>query len=153
MLLPIPENQWLGTNKPRKLGPKLADLGSLINPLQLAEQAVELNLKLMKWRIAPDIDLEIIKTKVLLLGAGTLGSYVARALLGWGVRSITFVDSGRISFSNPVRQPLFNFEDCLVTVDKGIQSIESCREFEKSFPRCRCKRYLFSSPYGGSPSY
>lgn len=31
----------------------------------------------------------------------------------WGVRKITFVDSGRVSFSNPVRQPLFEFEDCL----------------------------------------
>jgi hypothetical protein len=32
---------------------------------------------------------------------------------GWGVRTITFVDSARVSFSNPVRQPLFEFEDCL----------------------------------------
>ena len=48
----------------------------------LADQAVDLNLKLMKWRIAPDLMLEKIKeTKCLLLGAGTLGSYVARNLL------------------------------------------------------------------------
>ena len=26
---------------------------------------------------------------------------------------ITFVDSAKVSFSNPVRQPLFEFEDCL----------------------------------------
>lgn len=32
---------------------------------------------------------------------------------GWGVRNITFVDSGNVSFSNPVRQSLFEFEDCL----------------------------------------
>jgi ubiquitin-like modifier-activating enzyme ATG7 len=32
---------------------------------------------------------------------------------GWGVRTITFVDSAKVSFSNPVRQPLFDFEDCL----------------------------------------
>lgn len=32
---------------------------------------------------------------------------------GWGVRNITFVDSATVSFSNPVRQPLFEFEDCL----------------------------------------
>jgi ubiquitin-like modifier-activating enzyme ATG7 len=31
----------------------------------------------------------------------------------WGVRTITFVDASRVSFSNPVRQPLFEFEDCL----------------------------------------
>lgn len=29
------------------------------------------------------------------------------------MRHITFVDNGKVSFSNPVRQPLFNFEDCL----------------------------------------
>ena len=29
------------------------------------------------------------------------------------MRTITFVDSARVSFSNPVRQPLFDFEDCL----------------------------------------
>ena len=32
---------------------------------------------------------------------------------GWGVRTITLVDSGRVSFSNPVRQPLFEFNDSL----------------------------------------
>jgi len=31
----------------------------------------------------------------------------------WGVRHITFVDNGTISYSNPVRQPLYEFQDCL----------------------------------------
>ncbi len=49
---------------------------------RLADQAVDLNLKLIKWRIAPTLDLDRIKgTKCLLLGAGTLGSYVARNLM------------------------------------------------------------------------
>lgn len=49
---------------------------------RLADQSVDLNLKLMKWRISPTLDLEKVKrTKCLLLGAGTLGSYVARNLL------------------------------------------------------------------------
>ena len=55
---------------------------TLLTLSSLADQAVDLNLKLMKWRIAPTLDLENIKnTKCLLLGAGTLGSYVARNLL------------------------------------------------------------------------
>ena len=29
------------------------------------------------------------------------------------MRNLTFVDSARVSYSNPVRQPLFDFEDCL----------------------------------------
>lgn len=53
-----------------------------MNPIHLAETAVGLNLKLMKWRLAPEIDLEILeKTRCLLLGAGTLGCNVARCLM------------------------------------------------------------------------
>jgi ubiquitin-like modifier-activating enzyme ATG7 len=49
---------------------------------RLADQAVDLNLKLMRWRILPALDLEkVATTKCLLLGAGTLGCYVARTLM------------------------------------------------------------------------
>lgn len=130
---------------------------------RLAESSVDLNLKLMRWRLVPSLDLEkVVNTKCLLLGAGTLGCNVARTLMvrldgksifmvgllycsivkffpksffkqkldghflsrckqihffsfhqGWGVRHITFVDNAKISYSNPVRQPLYEFEDCL----------------------------------------
>lgn len=53
-----------------------------MDPAKLADQAVDLNLKLMRWRIMPELDLEkIAGTKSLLLGAGTLGCYVARCLM------------------------------------------------------------------------
>ena len=70
-----------------KLAPKKIDLSASMDSRQLAANAVDLNLKLMKWRLQPSIDLEIIKEKrILLLGSGTLGCNVARALIGWGVR-------------------------------------------------------------------
>ncbi|GAA5847905.1 hypothetical protein JCM9279_003484 [Rhodotorula babjevae] len=101
-------------NDKGKLGPRMADLAPLMDPTRLADQAVDLNLQLMRWRILPSLDLDKVKsTRCLLLGAGTLGCYVARTLMAWGVRKITLVDSSTVSFSNPVRQPLFEFHDSL----------------------------------------
>lgn len=133
-----------------RLGPKLADLGSLIDPVQLADQATDLNLKLMRWRIAPNLDLDIVRNqKCLLLGSGTLGSYVARALLAWGVRKITFVDNGNVSFSNPVRQSLYTFEDCL---DGGHPKAETAAAaLKKIFPRVDAQGFSLEVPMAGHP--
>ncbi len=133
-----------------RLGPKLANLGSLIDPVQLADQSVDLNLKLMRWRIAPKLDLDVIRnSRCLLLGSGTLGSYVARALLAWGVRKITFVDNGKVSFSNPVRQPLYTFEDCL---DGGHNKAETAAEcLKKIFPKVEAEGYTLDVPMAGHP--
>ena len=134
----------------------------------MADQAVDLNLKLIKWRIAPSLNLDIIKaTRCLLLGAGTLGSYVARNLLvctffassvrsnqpklvqGWGVRKITFVDNGSVSFSNPVRQPLFTFEDCLAGgAKKAHRAADALKEI---YPGVEATGYVLSVPMAGHP--
>ncbi|KAG9126192.1 Autophagy protein 7 [Ceratobasidium sp. 392] len=45
-------------NTQGKLAPRLADLAPMMDPTRLADQAVDLNLKLMRWRILPALDLE-----------------------------------------------------------------------------------------------
>ena len=61
----------------------------------MADQAVDLNLKLMRWRILPALDLEkVANTRCLLLGAGTLGCYVARTLMVRVLRPLAKVLSG-----------------------------------------------------------
>jgi len=94
-------------------GPRTVNLSPLLSPQHLSAQASDLNLRLMKWRAVPDLNLDRLGSlRVLLLGAGTLGCSVARTLQGWGVRDMTLVDNGRVSYSNPVRQNLFELTDC-----------------------------------------
>lgn len=129
---------------------RTVDLAAYMDPTRLADQAVDLNLKLIKWRIAPSIDLDVIKdTKCLLLGAGTLGSYVARNLMGWGVRKITFVDNAKVSFSNPVRQPLFNFDDCLN--GGAIKAERAAQALKQIYPGVEAVGHQMSVPMAGHP--
>ncbi|KAH8915769.1 ubiquitin-like conjugating enzyme [Atractiella rhizophila] len=137
-------------NAQGKMIPKVADLGPLMDPSRLADQAVDLNLKLMRWRILPSLDLDKVKdTKCLLLGAGTLGCYVSRTLMAWGVRKITLLDSAKVSFSNPVRQPLFEFSDCL---DGGKPKAEcAAAALKKIYPNVDATGVSLSIPMPGHP--
>eukprot|EP00039_Didymoeca_costata_P001914 m.56210 g.56210 ORF g.56210 m.56210 type:complete len:686 (-) comp11025_c0_seq2:1628-3685(-) len=132
----------------QKLRPRLIDLSANLDPKKLAESAVGLNLSLMRWRLMPDIDLKkIAETRCLLVGSGTLGCNVARLLLGWGVKNITFIDSGRVSYSNPVRQTLFTFEDCL---DGGKNKAEAAADrLRHIYPCVNTKGYQLSVPMPG----
>ncbi|KAH8112971.1 ubiquitin-like conjugating enzyme [Phellopilus nigrolimitatus] len=137
-------------NTQGKLGPRLADLAPMMDPARLADQAVDLNLKLMRWRILPALNLEkVAETRCLLLGAGTLGCYIARTLLAWGVRTITLVDSATVSFSNPVRQPLFEFADCL----EGGKPKAQCAadSLKRIFPGVNAQGISLSIPMPGHP--
>nr|XP_057911533.1 ubiquitin-like modifier-activating enzyme ATG7 [Doryrhamphus excisus]XP_057911534.1 ubiquitin-like modifier-activating enzyme ATG7 [Doryrhamphus excisus] len=132
------------------MGPRMVNLSECMDPKRLAESSVDLNLKLMRWRLVPSLDLDkVVSTKCLLLGAGTLGCNVARTLMGWGVRHITFVDNAKISYSNPVRQPLYEFEDCLGGgKSKAIAAVD---RLNKIFPGVKAEGYNMSIPMPGHP--
>ncbi|KAF5281621.1 hypothetical protein FQR65_LT02941 [Abscondita terminalis] len=145
------ETVWIGweKNERGKFGPRLSNMKNSIDPKCLAETSVDLNLKLIKWQLLPNIDLEKIKsTKCLLLGSGTLGCSVARCLLGWGVRDITFLDNSIVSFSNPVRQSLFTYENCLENKPKAVAAAEN---LAKIFPCVNAQGFNISIPMPGHP--
>ena len=110
-------------------GPRWVNLRPLLDQRHLAIQAADLNLKLMKWRMIPNLNVDLLQsTKVLLIGAGTLGCSVARTLLGWGIRDFKILDYGNVSYSNPVRQNLFNLEDCHYNHGQGKPKAEAAAE-------------------------
>jgi ubiquitin-like modifier-activating enzyme ATG7 len=113
-------------------------------------QAVDLNLRLMRWRLWPDVDTDkLAKTNCLLLGAGTLGCAVARCLLGWGVRRITLVDNGHVSYSNPTRQSLFRYDDAMQRRPKALAAATALQEI---FPDMESRGLVFSIPMPGHVS-
>lgn len=147
---PLPKITGWERNESNKIVSRTVDLAAYMDPAKLADQAVDLNLKLIKWRISPSINLDAIKyTSCLLLGAGTLGSYVARNLMGWGVRRITFVDNGRVSYSNPVRQPLYEFKDCEAG---GARKAERAADvLGEIYPGVEADGHNLSVPMAGHP--
>jgi ubiquitin-like modifier-activating enzyme ATG7 len=125
------------------------NISTLMDPKALALQASELNLKLMKWRLVPDLDLDTIRdTKCLLIGAGTLGCAVTRILLGWGVKNVTLVDNGHVSYSNPVRQSLFTFEDAKAKSAKAETAALRAREID---PNANVQGIALHIPMPGHP--
>lgn len=65
------------------------------------------------------------------------------------MRHITFVDNGRVSFSNPVRQPLYCFDDCL---NGGAPKAETAaKHLLDILPTMTAKGYDLSIPMPGHP--
>ncbi len=145
-------------NAHSKLVPRVIDLSSMMSPVHLANTSVDLNLKLMRWRLLPSLNLHAIHQQRCLLlgttcvnaacamshssyicvhlfvrhayvyiGAGTLGCNIARVLLAWGMKHITFVDNGTVSYSNPVRQSLYTHDDCVMKSMKATAASDALR--------------------------
>lgn len=136
-------------NERGKAGPRVADLRASLDTRLLMSQAVDLNLRLMKWRQWPQLQVDRLREqRCLLLGSGTLGCAVARALMGWGIRHVTFVDSGRVAYSNPVRQSLFTYDDAREGKYKAHAAAE---QVLRIFPDMTVQAELVSIPMPGHP--
>lgn len=141
--------KWTGweRNIQGKLLPKTCAMGDSIDPVKLSDHFSRLNLKLMKWRLLPSLNLDIIRSqKCLLFGAGTLGCAIARNLLSWGVTEITFIDYGNVGFSNPVRQCLYTHEDAYQHKPKATTAAARLKEI---LPSITSSGYVLHVPMPG----
>ncbi|KAJ8761075.1 hypothetical protein K2173_000754 [Erythroxylum novogranatense] len=126
------------------------DLAKSMDPTRLAISAADLNLKLMRWRALPSLDLDKLSSlKCLLLGAGTLGCQVARMLMSWGVRKITLLDNGRVAMSNPLRQSLYTLDDCLNGGD--FKAMAAVKSLKRIFPAVEAEWFVMAIPMPGHP--
>lgn len=126
------------------------NLATSMDPTRMAISAADLNLKLMRWRALPSLNLNVLSaTKCLLLGAGTLGCQVARMLMAWGVRKITLLDSGKVAMSNPLRQSLYTLDDCLHGGD--FKASAAVKSLERIFPAVEAEGVVMAIPMPGHP--
>lgn len=134
-----------GKNVPRSIS-----LAKSMDPTRLAISAADLNLKLMRWRALPSLNLNILsELKCLLLGAGTLGCQVARMLMAWGVRKITLLDNGKVAMSNPLRQSLYRLDDCLNGGE--FKATAAVRSLQRIFPAVEAEGVVMAIPMPGHP--
>ena len=106
-------------------------------------------LHLLQGRHFPDLQLDKIQyTKFLLIGAGTLGCNVSRALLSWGANDITLVDNGVVSPTNPLRQSLYEYSDI------GKKKVEVASDRLRAMnPFARIEGRYLSVPMPGHPIF
>ena len=66
---PMPGVVGWEKNEKGQMGPRLANMRATMDPAKIAENSVDLNLKLMKWRLVPDLPLDKVQAaRCLLLG-------------------------------------------------------------------------------------
>ncbi|XP_031326760.1 ubiquitin-like modifier-activating enzyme ATG7 isoform X3 [Camelus dromedarius] len=104
-------------NQKGGMGPRMVNLSECMDPKRLAESSVDLNLKLMCWRLVPTLDLDkVVSVKCLLLGAGTLGCNVARTLM----------DANGFSMSIPMPGHPVNFSS--VTLEQARRDVQQLEQ-------------------------
>lgn len=76
-----------------------------------------------------------------------MGCQLARNLIGWGIRNIDFIDYGKVSYSNPVRQSLYDFED---STNGGKPKARAAAEkLKRIFPEIESTGYEMMIPMPG----
>ncbi|KAF8822301.1 putative autophagy-related protein 7 atg7 [Cardiosporidium cionae] len=130
------------------------NLQEFLSANTMQRNAVDLNVKLIKWRMLPEFKPENMQNlRFLLLGSGALGCNVARCLVGWGVRTITFVDSGRVSMSNPSRQWLYTHSDAEANGGSGMLKVEAAKKnLLEIRPDMECEAVNIEIPMPGHPA-
>ncbi|KAL2807212.1 ubiquitin-like modifier-activating enzyme ATG7 isoform e [Daubentonia madagascariensis] len=108
-------------NQKGGMGPRMVNLSECMDPKRLAESSVDLNLKLMCWRLVPTLDLDkVVSARCLLLGAGTLGCNVARTLM----------NARGFNMSIPMPGHPVNFSS--VTLEQARRDVEQLEQLIKS---------------------
>lgn len=126
------------------------NLKEFLSKENLIEEQSNLNIKLMKWRLEPSLQLKPIQNlKVLMVGSGTLGCNMGRLLSAWGIRHLGFIDYGTVSYSNLTRQSLFTLNDFNVQ-GEGLGKAEAAvKNMKLLIPSIDAKAYQFKIPMPG----
>ncbi|KAK5966757.1 ThiF domain-containing protein [Trichostrongylus colubriformis] len=96
-----------------------------------------------EWMLCPKRLISFIFT-VLILGAGTLGSNIARCLMAWGVKKITFVDNSFVAII--IQQSLSDFADARETRSKAETAAAALQQI---YPYIESEAVLFIVPMPG----
>lgn len=67
--------------------------------------------------------------------------------MSWGFNHITFVDNGRVSYSNPVRQCLFTFEDSCA--QDNFKATIAAKRLAEIYPNVTTRGEVMSIPMPG----
>jgi ubiquitin-like modifier-activating enzyme ATG7 len=126
------------------------NLKEFLSKENLVEEQSNLNVKLMKWRLEPDLQLDNIQSlKVLLVGSGTLGCNMGRLVSAWGIKNMSFIDYGNVSYSNLTRQSLFTLND-FDTQGNGLGKAEACvKNLKNLVPSLNLSSHSFKIPMPG----
>ncbi|SCM22200.1 autophagy-related protein 7, putative [Plasmodium chabaudi chabaudi] len=133
----------------------IINLNNFLNKNTIQRISLELNIKLIRWRILKNFKFEKIHDlKILIIGLGTLGCSVARTCVAWGIKNFTFIDNSRVSYSNVSRQCLFTLDDAESCSNTGeYKSVAAKNNLLKISPDLNITSKIMDIPMPGHLNY